>query len=330
MRPSHLVFAAFFAIAAFEVDASLTGRDLPVTAIQSCLSDLRRISDAEGHSESHNFNLEKRCPELVKTLAQSLREEDVGVIEIDAVSIEGLHDLASFAAGFNRRPETAGNFNLDFNGLDALLGDVLIENEVDDSVWDRFLRWLEQYVKDDESSEFKRFLDWLDGLDAPPWLGDIIVNTSVVLIVLLALIVVGNELRLSGMLRRPRRKHGAPDRVVSPESSRKPRPKSLDQLRQLPPRELAAAILEIVTAAFAERGWLSSSSSLTNGELVRQIGQRQDSVARSFSSLISGIERIIYGDRSADDETRQRLIDSAGALIEQARRTTVTPSGRPL
>lgn len=318
MRAPHLVLAALFAIAAFEVGASHPGQDLPVATIQSCLSEIRRLSDAEDRADSHNFDLGKRCPELARVLTQSLHEEDAGAIEVDAISIEGLRDLASFAAGFHRQPVAAGDINLDFDGLDALLDEVLVEKEIDDSVWDRFLRWFEQFVKDDESPRIRRFLDWLAGLDAPPWLGDVIVNTSVVLIVLLALIVIGNELRLSGVLRRVRRGREVTQRVAGVETSQRSGRSSLRELRQLPARQMAAAILEAVTAAFAERGWLSFSSSLTNGELVRQIGQRQDAVARPFASLINGIETIIYGDRPPDDETRQRLIDCAGELIERA------------
>ena len=92
----------------------------------------------------------------------------------------------------------------------------------------------------------------------------------------------------------------------------------LDELRALPPRQLAAAILEIVTRTFADRGWLSSSSSLTNGELVRQIGQRQTALSDPFTGLVNAIEKVIYGDRLPDDEARQRLLASAHALIERA------------
>lgn len=328
MRPSHLVLAAFFAIAAFEVGASLPSGDLTATAIQSCLGELHRLSDAEGRSDSHKFNLDKRCPEIAKAIKQSLHEEDVGAADTDATSIEGLRDLASYIAGFDRQPVSAVDIGLDFEGLDALLDDVLIEKETENSVWDRFLRWLEQFFEGDDSSDFRRFLDWLGGLDAPPWLGDVVWYTSVVLIVLLAIIIVGNELRLSGILRQVRRRREVTEHVTGAETSPRQRAASLDELRQLPPRELAAAILEIVTDAFAERGWLSSSSSLTNGELIKQIGQRQSAVVRSFASLVNGIEKIIYGDRPPDDETRQRLIDSAGELIERAHRSSPTAAGQ--
>jgi hypothetical protein len=131
--------------------------------------------------------------------------------------------------------------------------------------------------------------------------------------------VIGNELRLAGVLHRLRRSRGLQVTAGTPEAAPKSRAKSLDELRGLPPRQLAAAILEIVTATLADCGWLSSSSSLTNGELVRQIGQRRSDLAGSFTTLVNRIETIIYGDRLPDDEARQRLLVVAGELIERAR-----------
>ena len=103
---------------------------------------------------------------------------------------------------------------------------------------------------------------------------------------------------------------------------------SLDELRGLPPRQLAAAVLEIVTTALADRGWLSASSSLTNGELVRQIGQRHSDLAGSFASLVNAIENVIYGDRLPDDAARQRLVLTAAELIARTRGGSATASRR--
>jgi hypothetical protein len=326
MHRSHLAVAAAFAFAAFEVGATVPRPELPDAAVQSCLAELRELSVAEGHASSHPFDLGKHCPGLANELAVSLDDVDTGVVEIDATSLEGLRDLRSFTTGFQRRQSLSESVSLDFDGLDTLLAEILIEESIDDTVWDRFLRWLEQYVQEGDSPNFRRFVDWLEGLDAPPWLGDVIVNTSVVLIVLLALIVVGNEVRLAGLLRRVRRKPEVGTRAAATDTPLKARTLTLDELRGLPPRQLAAGILEMVTATLAERGWLSSSSSLTNGELVRQIGQRRGGLAESFAGLVSGIEMILYGDRPPDNDTRQRLLATAKELIESADRGPATAS----
>ena len=328
MRLPRLALAAVVAFAAFEVGTSVARDGLPGELVRSCLTELRQLSDAEGHSSSHNFDLNKRCPQLAGRLGSTSEAGVIGSMEIDATSIEGLRDLQSFAAGFDREPVSSEEFPLDFDGIDALLADVLIEEKIDDGLWVQFLRWLEQYAKDGESTGLNRFFDWLEELDPPPWLGDVILNSSLVLIVLLALLVVGNEFRLAGVLRRVRRPPKLPALASAPEAAQKSRAMSLEHLRGLPPRQLAAAVLEIVTATFADRGWLSSSTSLTNGELVRQIGERQSVLAGSFNSLVNGIEKIIYGDRLPDDDTRQRLVDSAGELIESARGRTPATSGK--
>jgi hypothetical protein len=326
MRFAHLALAAALAFAACEVGAS-TGREyLPGDLIESCLTELEARSAADGQSDSRNFDLDKNCPELAKKLALSLDAGAVGSVKIDATSIEGMHDLQFFAAGFEPRPTSPENIQLDFDGLDALLADVLIEDTADEGPWDRFLRWLEQYTTDGESPNFKRFVNWLENLDAPPWLADAILKVSLVLIVLLALMVVGNELRLAGVLRRIRRPRHLTEAGGTDEAASRSRAPSLDELGNLPARQLATAVLEIVTAAFAHRGWLSASTSLTNGELIRQLGQQHSSVAGLFTDLVRGIEKVIYGDRLPDDESRQRLVATARELMERARSiSTVAP-----
>ena len=318
MHLSHLALAAALVFTASEVGASVSRDGLPGGLIRSCLAELRELADAAGHSSSHNFDLDERCPQLAERLSSPSDAGVSGFVEIDATSIEGLRDLQSFAAGFDREPASSGKFSLDFDRLDTLLADVLVEETIDHSLWEQFLRWLEQYVKDGESADLSRFFDWLEDLDPPPWLGEVILKSSLALIILLAVLVIGNEFRLAGVLRRIRRPRKRQASTGAPAAAPKPRATSLEELRGLPPRQMAATILEIVTAAFAERGWLSSSSSVTNGELARQIGQRKSDLARPFTRLVIGIEKIIYGDRLPDEDTRQRLIDSAGELIESA------------
>ena len=322
MRLSHLALAAALVFAAFEVNASVVRDDLPRDLISSCLVELRALA-RDGDSDSPRFDLNEHCPKLAKRIGLSAALAAMGPVEVDAASIEGLRDLQSFAAGFHRQPSPSENFV----ALDGLLADVLIEESMDDDLWEGLLRWLEQFAGDGESAELKRFLNWLEELDPPPWLADVILKGSVVLILLLALMVIGNELRLAGVMQRIRRPRGLHEPTGTEDTAPKPVAKSLDALAHLPPRQLAAAILEIVTGTLAERGWVSASSSLTNGELVRQINQRQTGLSASFTSLVNGTEKVIYGDRLPDDASRQRLLATARKLIARARGASTVASG---
>jgi hypothetical protein len=314
MRLFRLAVAAVLVFAACGAGASGTSKTLPADLIGSCLAELRASASAEGFSDSHLFDLQKRCPELVQKLDWTA---DSGVL--GWTSIEGLRDLRFFEAGFHGWPESRAKFVPDFDGLDALLADVLIEETVEDGLWEKFLRWLEQFAKDDESPEFNRFLDWLDDVDAPPWLGDAILNTSIALILLMALMIIGNELRLSGVLRRFRRPSKMRALDTGMDAAPKAHAMSIDDLGELPSREMAAAVLRIVTETFVDRGWLSPNPSLTNGECVKEIGQRQREFSGPFGDLVNTVETIIYGGRSADEDGRQRLRLSASRMIERIR-----------
>lgn len=328
MRFLQLALAGALAVAACEGGASAVGDDLPREQLQSCLTELGALSRAEDYSDSHPFDLNEHCPVLAERLASSMDAAAIGAVEIGAMSIDGLRDLRFFVRGFDRQPISGENFSPNFGELDVLLADVFIEESIDDDLLQQFFRWLEEYTKGGESPELERFLEWLEELDPPSWLAEVLLKGSVVLIVLLALMVVGNELRLAGVFRRMGRRQKSPAPAGTPGATPTQQAMSLDDLSTLPPRRLAAAILEIVTRTFADRGWLSSTSSLTNGELVRQIGQRQAALGRPFTGLVTAIEKVIYGDRLPDDEARQRLLASAHELLERAGVESTASSGR--
>jgi len=328
MKLVQLALAGVLTIAASEGGASEARDDLPREQIQSCLTELGALSRAEDFSDSHPFDLNKHCPGLAQRLAASVDVAEMGAFEVDAASIDGLRDLQFFARGFDRQTIGGGNFSPNFGQLDALLADVLIEETIDDDLWQRFLRWLEEYTRSGEAPELKRLLSWLEDLDPPSWLAEVLLKGSIVLIVLLALIVVGNELRLAGIMDRLRKRHRPEVPAGGPVATPTQEATSLDDLAALPSRQLAAAILGIVTRTFADRGWLASTSSFTNGELVRQIGRRQSALSDPFAGLVGAVEQVIYGDRDADDDARQRLLASARALLARAgAEPTAAPGG---
>lgn len=315
MHLTHLALAGALAFAACEVGASVLGPDLPIDEIESCLDQLVALSAEREFPDSESFDLNTHCSRLAKQLARSSNSDDF--LRIDATTIEGLRDLRFFAAGFDRQPASPEKFQPDFDGLDALLADVLVEKQIEDGLWERILRWLEERAGGGESPDFQRFVKWLEALDLPPWLGEVIFNGSLALIILLALMVVGNELRLAGVLRRMRARHGVNVAGGAKQQAvPKPGTPSLDELEALPHRQMAAGVLQIVTAAFAKRGWMSSSPSLTNGDRLRQLRQHHRAAAASFAELVDGIEQIIYGDMHSDDAVRQRLVAAAGELVE--------------
>lgn len=317
MYAVHFAIAAVLTFTAFTVDASTTHGDLPKNQIDACLSRLDELSVAQDRSVTYTFDLNAQCPRLATALGSSFDTGDRGSLSIDAVSIEGLRDLRAFAVGFEP-PASGPTFSPDFDGLDALLSELLVEERIDDSLFDRFVHWLERYVKDGEAPKLERFLSWLESLDAPLWLGELILKSSIVLIVLLALMVVGNELRIAGVLRRIRQPRAREVRGATKESVPKRHRHSFHELPHLPPRRLATAALELVTAAFVERGWLSSSSSLTNGELVEQVALRRGDLAERFSEIVNAMEQVIYGDQLPDEKMRQWLVTSVGELVTLA------------
>ena len=326
MSAARLVVAVLLASAAVEAGASALPADVSRAAIESCSATLRELARGSDNGALEPFDLRTRCPSLARDLDGPSGEETFSGVDTGAISLEGVRDVGAIVDGFRPAAGDRAHIELDFDGLEALLDDVLIEKTTQDSLWDRFLRWLEQHVRDEDSPQLGRLFDWLDDLDPPPWLGDVLVKTSTVLIILLALIVVGNELRLSGLPRRRRRERSRESASAAADGTAGSRALGFDELRGLPARALAAAIVEMVTAVFAERGWLSRDRSLTNGELLREVQARASAIVQPFSALLGSVESIVYGDRPADEQARRRLIASAETLLEQSRRLPASPS----
>lgn len=314
MRFPCSALVAALVLAAPGAGASAAG-GLPDDLIRGCLEDLRAVSGER--PEKGPYDLRERCPALADRLAAWPEAADA--MAIHATSIAGLEDLRSFAAGSRRAPSPDRGFSPDYDGLEALVAEVLIVDETEDDIWERFQRWLRGYIQEGASPGLDRLAKWVEGLDAPPWLGDVLLKGSVILIVLLALIVVGNEIRLARVWRRGPPRGEGPVRAASGPAQGRARRASFDDLRGMPPRQLAATILEIVTAAFAERGWLAAGAGLTNGELVRQVRQCQSRLAPRFAGLVNGVETIVYGDRLPDEGARQRLLATARRLVDDAR-----------
>jgi hypothetical protein len=302
-----------------ELGAAEPPARVPERLFRHCLETLEA---ADKEDQSHD--LRWHCPDLAARLTPLVARGDLGAFRIEEAGIRGLRDVQAFEGTYAEQLSLPEGVALDHAGLDELLSDVLIDNREEDSWWDRFVRWMQEHLRDSDTGDYRWLADWLDNLKLPDWVGELLLKGSIVLIVLLAILVVGNELRVAGVFRRSWRKR-RPDTVDSGEVRAEAlRPRSLQELGGLPPKQLAAAALAVVVDALAERDWVTADSSFTNGELVGQLSRRHAVLTEPFARLVRGVERIVYGDRAPESTERSELLGNADAILTQAR----APGGR--
>jgi len=288
--------------------------------VEACLQALPGSVD----EEAGTHDLSGYCPGLAARIAAAAGAGKLSGVSPSAASRAELRDLGAFAASFERDPALPTGAALDFEGLDALLADVLVEEDDDEGPWRRLLEWLEQRMGDGGSGDFGWLVDFLESISPPVWVWELIYKGLVVLIIVLALVVVGNEARISGLLRGRRHRGRAGGPVERDESPRASGPRTFDELRSLPPRARAGALLTLVVAGLCERGWLSAGPSDTNGELLAQLRRRHASMTAAFGSLVRSVESVVYGDRELDPGEQDHMLATARDILEESARTTPT------
>ncbi|MDX1434112.1 MAG: DUF4129 domain-containing protein [Gammaproteobacteria bacterium] len=276
--------------------------------LRACLASL----DASGEE---SIDLASRCPHAARHVASASHAGLVEGLSGETVGREALRDLIALSESFAAPAHASAAAGLDFAGLDALLDEVLIEEDTDVGWWERFLQWLKSKLPEDSGADYDWIVDWLEDLDVPEWLTDLIYHGSVVALIVLALFVVANEVRASGILRR-RWRRGRATRAATQEAAAQVAPRGLDELAGLAPRARAAAVLALVVRHLAERGWIAERASLTTGELEREVARTRRALASPFHQLVAVVESVVYGDRDPDPATERALLVNARALLE--------------
>ncbi len=264
-------------------------------AVERCAA---RASEAFGPGETHlYFEVAKLCPELHALLQSTPALRELGGIRDDTASLRQLTDLRVMLADFARDDPATSAF--DYEGLDALLEEILQSKEPQQpGFWDRALRrvleWLDARVAD----------GWLEKLSLPEAWSERLTNGALLLIILLAVVLVGNELRVAQVWRLLRPRSG-PEAVGSAASVRTP---SIDGLDALPPRRQIALLLEWVIWRLAQHGVVPLDGSYTNRELLLLLDGR---LRERFAEFIDSAEGVLYGDRALPSDEVQRLKDLA-------------------
>lgn len=237
--------------------------------------------------------LEAQCPGLEAALAESGYAPFISEGQLALLTVHGLVDLRRLAQRYREPPAEA---ELEPAALDSILSSLQQEQPAEPALgwYGRLKRWLRDALRQADGESGSWLSEWLDGFEMSPEAGRGIFYGVVVAVILLAIAVLLNELRVAGVGRGGRRKR-ASAAASATEHSRDPYTMTLSDLDTLPLHEQPSMLLRMVAAQLMKAGRLSGERGLTHRELARAAAFEQDSERTSFGRVAGLAEKLRYG-----------------------------------
>lgn len=182
---------------------------------------------------------------------------------------------------------------------------------------ERLSRWLRQAFDRRQVAGDSWLTQWLRGKSVPQQVTDVLLGGLVLLVVVLVVIVLTNELRAAGVLKRSTRK-----RLVRTASGDHAAVRlTFADIESAPLREQPSRLLQLVVSALVDGGRLSGAYSLTHRELTNRASFDTPDQHHRFEVLASGAQYARYSGDSLSVSEIDTLIVGGRELYAQITRT---------
>ena len=274
-----------------------------------------RFDEARAPSINQSFKLSQACPLLKSALSKEGKalpmQESLG----DETSLNQLMDLQSLLRAAKVAVPATTQF--DFSGLKPLLASTLIAGpkpKVD--WWQRFNEWMQaKLAQQDQTGDMSWLIKFLEKIVPPPWLAELLFKGAIGLILLLALIVIGNELRAGGGSFKWRSRLFARPQFGFRATVPKTEIPTLDGVLSLPLQQRPAALLKLVIYVLVERALLPGNAGLTNRELSANLKRSEQPYGSAFEHFILTLDPILYGGRQVSAIDMEALLQESRDLL---------------
>jgi hypothetical protein len=279
--------------------------DLP--DIHSCISRLDPELDI-GYER-----IAARCPELVKQIEHGAwapwlpRGWKEPGNDLSAGGLEEFRELVSR----ERAAAPAGRRAPDVRRLNAILQG--LTGKPADSGWSRFKAWLRSILERQEQvpqeTWFSRMVSHV-GLSQS--LRQLVAYLTLGVVVVLAAVIIVNELRAAGVLRGARAavRRRASMGHLTPE-------KTWSDIEQSPLLDRPRLLLELIVGRLGERGYLPPAGALTVRELTKAVRLPEPDDRSRLADLAIAAERVRYSARGLQSSVLEGAIHRGRELLDR-------------
>lgn len=282
---------------------------------------IARCSEQEADDAVGIAQLEAQCPGLEAALIESGYAALISETQRASLTVHGLVDLRRLVERY-RAPRRSGH-TLEPDALASILRSLQQEQAAEKPLgwYGRLKRWLRDVLFDADDESGSWLSQWLDDFEMSPSTSRGIFYGAVVLVILLAIAVLGNELRAAGFFRGRGRTRAKP--VAAPaERVRDPLTMTLSDLEALPLHEQPSMLLRMVAAQLMKAGRLRSERNLTHRELARSAVFQVEGERTSFTRVAGLAERLRYGQHPVPSADIEEVMRDGRALSARLRTAT--------
>jgi hypothetical protein len=313
-------WSAVLVLLAFPLVAAATAFPAPAAApeaalqtIDSCLSKLRPEIDV-GYER-----IASRCPQLARRLEDASLSRwlppDWKRVGND-LSAGGLRELRELLTAMSGDPSPGGHIRRpSIAALPAALAELAPANAMHNGWWPRTRQWLRDIF---ERGAAENDEDWLSKLVGQNGLSQTVIElisyVSLLLVVLLAGLIVANELRVGGVatrwgarLRRARAA-GAPRTVEESILS-------WDGVQKAPLAQRPGMLLDMIVLRLTSESRLPLARGLTVRELVRAVRLPNERDRERLAGLASTSERVRFSNTPVPSDELAATVENGRQLL---------------
>lgn len=272
-----------------------------LAVIDGCLAHLDPQSGSDG--------IAVRCPDLVRKLAAS----DAGAwlpagwaAPDNDLSVGSLTDLRQLIA--HQLSLRASAHPPDLNALKSIL--IELGPTQTPSAWSRFMRWLREALERGEPGPASSWWN-IDSAGPSQTVIDFICYAGLAAVVIMALALILNELRVAGAFAR------GPDRIAR-DVRRTPMATALDwsTIQNAPTRDRPRLLLELIAARLIELDRLPPARGFTVRELMQQVRLSEGEDRSLLADVAFAAERVRFSAEQIAAASLQTVIERGRRLLE--------------
>lgn len=311
----------------------------PATAVVPDTAAARPVLDAIGFcinrlnpgADVGYERIAARCPGLVHRLEESgwsLRLPRDWRRPGNDLSAGGLRELCDLIlASTVIEPVRAPSVDT----LPAVLAAVLAQqNGAREGWWARTRVWVREMFERRQDEDEDGLSHFVAGNGVPESVLELLSYVGLTLVVVLAAVIVGNELRAAGVIGRLRRRFGGRATTPRRDVMGGGDPGDWDDVRKAAPAQRPRLLLERVVARLAAQNRLPSPRGLTIHELTQAAQLADESDRRRLNGLAWMAERVRFSNEAIPDEAIAAVVESGQSLLERIAHYPQDPhQGRP-